>query len=194
MTQPSLAMEQDGVTLEELVYNLFRNHWAGGNIMRGELPAYPTLAALPTASADYRYRTVVVTGGAGVADVVYVCRKTTADTYAWVDISTPVTLTAGSSTSDLKDDLVTNGIVTDGGATPLNLDGGALTVGTVSATGIVTGGNFQHTGNAGSTGIGFFNTTPAVKQTVTGSRGSNAALASLLTALAGYGIIVDSSS
>lgn len=42
--------------------------------------------------------------------------------------------------------------------------------------------------------IGFFAAAPAAKQTVTGSRGSNAALASLLTALAAYGLITDSSS
>lgn len=42
--------------------------------------------------------------------------------------------------------------------------------------------------------VGFFATAPAAKQTVTGSRGSNAALASLLTALAAYGLITDSSS
>lgn len=37
-------------------------------------------------------------------------------------------------------------------------------------------------------------TTPITKPTVTGSRGGNAALASLLTALANYGLITDSSS
>lgn len=44
----------------------------------------------------------------------------------------------------------------------------------------------------GVTGIGFFGGAQATKQTVTGSRGGNAALASLLTALAAYGIITDS--
>lgn len=39
-----------------------------------------------------------------------------------------------------------------------------------------------------------FNGTPAVKPTVSGSRGGNAALASLLTALAGLGLLTDSSS
>lgn len=42
--------------------------------------------------------------------------------------------------------------------------------------------------------LGFFGTTPQAKPTVTGSKGSNAALTSLLTALAGYGLITDSSS
>jgi len=50
-------------------------------------------------------------------------------------------------------------------------------------------GSLNHDGSY----IGFFGTAPAAQQTVTGSRGANAALASLLTALANYGIIVDSS-
>lgn len=41
--------------------------------------------------------------------------------------------------------------------------------------------------------VGFYGTSPAAKQTVTGSRGGNAALASLLTALAAIGLITDSS-
>lgn len=40
-------------------------------------------------------------------------------------------------------------------------------------------------------GVGFHGTAPIAKPTVTGSRGGNAALASLLTALANYGLIVD---
>ena len=42
--------------------------------------------------------------------------------------------------------------------------------------------------------IGFLGSAASAKQTVTGSRGGNAALASLLTALATYGLITDSSS
>ena len=43
-------------------------------------------------------------------------------------------------------------------------------------------------------GVGFQGTNPITKPTVTGSRGGNAALASLLTALANYGLITDSTS
>ena len=46
--------------------------------------------------------------------------------------------------------------------------------------------------NGSAAAFGVFATTPATQQTVTGSRGGNAALASLLTALAAYGWIVDS--
>jgi hypothetical protein len=45
-------------------------------------------------------------------------------------------------------------------------------------------------GHTGST-AGFFGTTPVVKPTVSGSKGGNAALGSLLTALAGLGLIID---
>lgn len=41
--------------------------------------------------------------------------------------------------------------------------------------------------------LGFYGTTPAPKQAVTGSRGGNAALASLLTKLATIGLVTDSS-
>jgi hypothetical protein len=41
-------------------------------------------------------------------------------------------------------------------------------------------------------GVGFHGTAPIAKPTVTGSRGGNAALASLLTALANYGLITNS--
>jgi hypothetical protein len=51
--------------------------------------------------------------------------------------------------------------------------------------------DFAHVNASGA--MGWFNTTPATKQSVTGSRSANAALASLLTALAAYGIVTDSS-
>ena len=43
-----------------------------------------------------------------------------------------------------------------------------------------------------STGLGFFGATPIAQPTVTGSKGGNAALASLITALAAYGLIINS--
>ena len=71
--------------------------------------------------------------------------------------------------------------------------------GTDSVINNVTGGLLiAHNGTTrietDGTGIGFFNTAPAAKPTVTGSRGGNAALASLLTGLAGLGLLTDSSS
>lgn len=62
------------------------------------------------------------------------------------------------------------------------------------------GANFTHltlvrkTGDVkfGNVPLGFFGGSAASKQTVTGSKGANAALTSLLTALAAYGLITDS--
>lgn len=84
-TQPE---QIPGQPIDSLYNMLERNRWAGGNILRGELPVYPTIAALPTATADYRYRTVIVAGAAGVADLIYVCLKTAADAYSWRLVTT----------------------------------------------------------------------------------------------------------
>jgi hypothetical protein len=58
-----------------------------------------------------------------------------------------------------------------------------------SATQTIISGDIRHLGS----NVGFFNTAVQAKKTVTGSRGGNAALASLLTQLAGYGLLTDSS-
>ena len=54
---------------------------------------------------------------------------------------------------------------------------------------VTTGGQLQVDGN-----VGFYGTTPIAKPTVSGSRGGNAALASLCTALASLGLITNSTS
>jgi len=45
------------------------------------------VASLPTASADYRGKMALVLGASGVADGLYICLKSSADTYNWVQIS-----------------------------------------------------------------------------------------------------------
>lgn len=71
---------------------------------------------------------------------------------------------------------------------PDEFDGSALAWSLTPTPRWIVNGAFQSTGD-----VGFFATAPAAKQTVTGSKGGNAALASLLTALATYGLITDSS-
>lgn len=53
-------------------------------------------------------------------------------------------------------------------------------------------GNAQVKIEVNTTGVGFYGTAPVAKPAVTGSRGGNAALASLLTALASQGLLTDS--
>jgi len=42
---------------------------------------------LPTADSSYRGKMIRVEGGAGVADKLYMCMKSAADTYSWVQIA-----------------------------------------------------------------------------------------------------------
>lgn len=76
---------------------------------------------------------------------------------------------------------------------PLSL-GGDLTVGGYTVLqGAQTNGDLAVLGNLAVTGsAGFYGTAPAAKPAVSGSRGANAALASLLTGLAAVGLITDS--
>jgi len=75
------------------------------------------------------------------------------------------------------------------GATLTNNGTFAITNGDLSMTGsAVIGGILDHNGTA----LGFFNAANAAKHTVTGARGSNAALTSLLTALTNYGLVTNS--
>lgn len=80
----------------------------------------------------------------------------------------------------IRNDIVINrasGLITFGGEVRVE---GNLTV----------QGTLDHNGTA----IGFYGTTPVGQLSVTGSRGGNAALASLLTALDSLGLVIDSSS
>jgi hypothetical protein len=43
--------------------------------------------ALPTADASYRGKMIRVEGGAGVPDKLYMCMKSAADTYSWVQVA-----------------------------------------------------------------------------------------------------------
>ncbi|OPZ74491.1 MAG: hypothetical protein BWY79_02097 [Actinobacteria bacterium ADurb.Bin444] len=81
----------------------------------------------------------------------------------------------------------------DGTAT--NYLAGNVLVGTTT-DGMTAGGSLAIAKDLAHRGtlVGFYNTTPAAKPTVTGSRGGNAALASLLTALATLGLVTDNTS
>ncbi len=59
---------------------------------------------------------------------------------------------------------------------------------------IIHSSGYVQIGASTTDNVGFFGSTGAAKATVSGSRGGNAALASLLTQLAAYGLITDGSS
>jgi hypothetical protein len=81
---------------------------------------------------------------------------------------------------------VTPGAVVELGADTNLYRAGANQIGTDDS--LAVGADLQHWGSK----LGLFGTTAVSKPTVTGSRGGNAALASLLTALAQLGLITDS--
>ncbi len=77
--------------------------------------------------------------------------------------------------------------------TAINHLAGNLLLGTTT-DGMTAGGSLAIAKDLAHRGtlVGFYNTAPVAKPTVTGSRGGNAALASLLTALATLGLVTDS--
>jgi len=83
-----------------------------------------------------------------------------------------------ATTADIKDTLATFGLIANGGASPLNLDGGALAAGTAAFTGDITITNSDLVlstttgtkfGTASTQKLAFFNATPAVKTAFTAS-------------------------
>ena len=65
---------------------LYWNGTAWTALGSGGAAAFELVSVLPTPSVAYRGTTVVLTGGAGVADIAYICMKTSANTYVWVNI------------------------------------------------------------------------------------------------------------
>lgn len=111
-------------------------------------------------------------------------------------------LTVTSGTAAVQALTSTGATITNTSGPQLNIQyngSHALQV-TVGASAITIDSNDEIQFNGGtslkvnSNAIGFFSTTSTGKKTVTGSRGGNAALASLLTQLAAYGLVTDSSS
>lgn len=88
---------------------------------------------------------------------------------------------AQRDTANPKSSIETATKASAGAGMYLSLGGGTLT-GTLNTLAVKIGGN-----------VGFYGTSPQPKGTVTGSKGGNAALSSLLTVLAGYGLLTDSS-
>jgi hypothetical protein len=127
----------------------------------------------------------------------------------------PVQIQAGASTTSTGGAVsLAGGTGATGGAVNLSggfATGGATPGGNVNITAGDSGSSFALTGQVrirnavlnnvlvvgntagGASTLGLFNVTPAIRQTVTGSRGGNAALASLLTAGATNGFWIDSS-
>jgi len=101
------------------------------------------------------------------------------------------TVAKWSSSSALTDSLITD----DGATIKVGDNLNAVIVDTVGTINLVaTAGIITVGGSGGSDQVGFFGSNGATKPTVSGSKGGNAALGSLISALSSLGLITDSSS
>ncbi len=131
-------------------------------------------SADPEASILFSGSTVNVTGDSGKSTVRFT-QVTSQVNYARITAS--ITANNPILSADGDDTNISMIVRGKGSGGVLVQDGGSTT-------------RFQ----CNTTGIGFFAATPVAKPSVTGSRGGNAALASLLTALSSLGLVTDSSS
>lgn len=145
-------------------------------------------------------RVVVIISGGGVSDAPDWERTVTGPGGAAV--GGYASLTGAGQTSSPGDLTQVGGFtvadVEGDGITLLSEQAGSVSLTTTGSGGITLdceGGEVLIAGDTGiaisSDAVGFFGTTPQPKPTVTGSRGGNAALASLLTSLEGLGLLVD---
>lgn len=96
----------------------------------------------------------------------------------------PVDLAAGSAG---------NIVIRSDGNVQIDSNGSHVLIGTTFNSSISLGGTSSPVGIGGSSShLAFYGGTLTTQQTITGSRGGNAALANLLTAFATFGLIVDS--
>jgi hypothetical protein len=123
---------------------------------------------------------------------------------------TPINITRATGAIATSGALAVGGLLSTGGTSIIQAGGPVASNNVVRITPTVAGGtplistvgvdanvnlNLLCQGTGGvrvQSNIGFNNTVPIAKPTVTGAKGSNAALASLLTALAAYGLVTDS--
>lgn len=79
------AAEESG--LRDMLTRSQTSSWVG-TPLRGGLPGWVSRTALPTAAKELQGNTVLINGIAGVADGVWICEKSAADTYGWVPLDT----------------------------------------------------------------------------------------------------------
>lgn len=163
-------------------------------IVGGNLANQASGASAVLDYVDIKGITVTVTGGTNITTAAgynyFTVRKPTYTDSTAVQVSHAATLyVEGAPVADGSLTFASGGI---NGNKALWVDDGMSRFDGDTYCGAASTSAAYLAGSSGS--LQFFGTTGAVsKQTVTGSRGGNAALASLLTALANYGLVTDSS-
>lgn len=170
-------------------------------------PVAVALSGLGTMSLQ-NYNNVAITGGS-ISTLTNAATTWTFTTMALTASSTAaltgssITLTTATGGSATNVAMTSNTItLTTSGSTTLIDSGSSVGLSNTSKTTSVSGSSINIGQNASSTylnlgnssggTLSFFNAGGTTKQTITGSRGGNAALASLLTALQSHGLLTDS--
>jgi hypothetical protein len=163
----------------------FRDVGAAGSGFEG----FSVLSDHGPVSLTARTDVSLVSGGSFGGNKINIYHSGTGSSGIFIDTSAgggPINITAqqGAQLTAAVAHIDISAIGGDGGGGPsfLTLDANVISIGRDTTAKL---GFFGHLPSSGPTGV--------VQQTVTGSRGGNAALASLLTALNNYGLIVNSS-
>ncbi len=162
--------------------------------------AFATILTEDEAETIGAYRPIVASEFRGPTGENAVLRAATGTTVAF---NVDATLLAGfqqsggdtqfrTFTRPLQIITASNLELTSGSTSPTSISAGSHASGFRALAGAFVG--LQITNTDGTGRVAFYGATPVAKPTVTGSRGGNAALASLLTELANLGLIVDSTS
>lgn len=92
-------MATDAV-VQRRIAELERSEWVGSVAFRGGLPKFPSRTSLPTASAAYAYRTVIVQG---TPDQFYACTRNVAGAWHWAPLAVQQKGTTGAPTHSAQE-------------------------------------------------------------------------------------------
>ena len=157
-----------------------------------------------TSGASTFFGNVSVNGNAALGDTVADVHTVKGATTIWGDATNERPLALANSTNARQYGFQYNGpfsgansmvfrYITGGvNVWEANTSGNFFVINNATVSGALTVNGNTRLGDTAADTIGFYSTAGAAQQTVTGSRGGNAALADLLTKLANLGLIVDS--
>ena len=188
----TVKITDDAITAPKIVANAITTDKLNANAVTAAKIAALTITAAELAAGAVTAAKINV---ASLSAIVADCGTITAGTISTSVLIAANTFTASTATFSGTIELshaTTGTISASSGDLELTTPNDATLKSTAGGTVTLSASNVSIA--AGAQNLGFHGATPVAKQPVTGSRGGNAALASLFTALATLGLVVDSSS
>jgi hypothetical protein len=107
-TEPLEQLTGDEVIdVRRLLRELHRDDWVGAPLLRGNLPTIPQVEILPTPSANYAYKPVILKG---TPDLMYVCLRDSGGSWGWKAVDNAaliaVDFLVGTATGELSNEIV----------------------------------------------------------------------------------------